>query len=191
MCPRPLHLLLLRLALALGLTVFTAPALSEAASPAPIQFTPFASAAAFGRGTLSDLLIDGDRLTITAGASSGAWQSPPVEPGFAFTRLVASWNAETPAAGRIRVDAQVLTVAGETSDWYALGTWAADEGAVVRTSVNGQSDTIGKVDTDTLSASRDPFASYVLRVRLDRGSSEDPSPSVRLLGAQVSAFAYS
>src|SRR5205823_1799283 len=49
-------------------------------------------------------------------------------------------------------------------------------------------DTLGKVDTDTLSAltAAKPFASYALRVRLERGGADDPSPSVRMLGAQVS-----
>ena len=178
-------------ALALGMTVFASPLQSEAASPAPIQFTRFASAAAFGHGTMAAVVLDGDRLTIASGASSGTWVSPPVDPGFAFTRLVASWNADTPAEGRIRIDAQVTTVAAETSDWYALGTWATDDHALTRTSTNGQADALGKVDTDTLAARGDPLANYTLRVRLDRVSSGDPSPSVRMVGAQVSSFKYS
>jgi len=140
---------------------------------------------------MAAVVLDADRLVIASGASSGTWLSPPIEPGFAFTRLVASWIADTPADGRLRVDAQVTTVLGETSDWYALGTWAADDHAGARTSINGQADALGRVDTDTLSARADPFGSYALRVRLDRASSDDPSPSVRMLGAQVSAFTYS
>src|SRR5229473_923417 len=191
MRPRPAQVLSLLSALALGMTVFASPSLSEAASPAPIQFTRFASAAAFARGIMGGVVLDSDRLIIASGASSGTWLSPPIEPGFAFTRLVASWNADTPADGRLRVDAQGTTVLGETSDWYALGTWAADDHTLVRTSTNGQTDALGKVDTDTLAARADAFASYALRVRLDRASSDDPSPSVRMLGAQVSAFKYS
>ncbi len=136
-------------------------------------------------------MLDSDRLTLAPGASIGTWLSPPIEPGFAFTRLVASWNADTPADGRLRVDAQVTTVLGETSNWYALGTWAADDHTIARASINGQADALGKVDTDTLSARADPFVSYALRVRMDRASSEDPSPSLRMLGAEVSAFRYS
>ncbi len=176
-------------ALALMTSVF--PAETQAAAPAPIQFTRFASAGAFSRGSMAGLVLDGDRLTIAGGTSSGSWLSPPIEPGFGFTRLVASWNADTPADGRIRVDVQVTTVQGETSDWYALGTWAADDHALVRTSTNGQADALGKVDTDTLAARGDPFVSYALRVRLDRTSSDDVSPSVLMVGAQVSSFKYS
>src|SRR5260221_9166519 len=94
-------------ALALGMTVFASPLQSEAASPAPIQFTRFASAAAFGHRTMAGVVLDGDRLTIASGASSGTCVSPPVDPGFAFTRLVASRDADTPGEGRIRIDAQV------------------------------------------------------------------------------------
>jgi peptidase C39-like protein len=186
---RPAHVLSVLSALALGMTVSAPPA--AAASPAPIQFARFASASAFASGILGGVVLDSDRLTIAPGAASGTWLSPPIEPGFAFTRLVASWNADTPADGRIRVDAQVTTVLGETSDWYVLGTWAADDHSVTRTSMNGQADALGKVDTDTLSARGDPFASYALRVRLDRASSDDPAPSVRMLGAEVSTFKYS
>jgi peptidase C39-like protein len=130
------------------------------------------------------------QLQLTAGQASGTWTLPPVEPGFAFTRLVASWNADTPAAGRITVDAQVTTTAGETSDWYTLGIWAASDASVQRTSVSGQSDGLGRVATDTLYARADPFASYRLRVRLERQAVDDPSPTVRSMGASVSDFTY-
>src|SRR5229473_27822 len=181
---RDAQLLPVLAALALGISVL--PLETQASSPPPIQFTRFASASAFARGTMAAVVLDADRLVIASGALSGTWLSPPIEPGFAFTRLVASWNADTPADGRLHVDAQVTTVLGESSDWYALGTWAADDHRLVRTSTNGQTDALGKVDTDTLAARADAFASYALRVRLDRASSDDPSPSVRMLGAQVS-----
>src|ERR1700730_2044068 len=109
--------------LALGMTLFASPSPLAAASPASIQFTRFASAAAFGRGVLGGVVLDADRLTITPGASSGTWLSPPIEPGFPFSRLVASWNADTPGDAHVRVDAQVTTVLGETSDWDACGGW--------------------------------------------------------------------
>jgi hypothetical protein len=73
-----------------------------------------------------------------------------------------------------------------TSDWYALGVWASDDHAVQRTSVRGQSDALGRVETDTLIARDRPFATYVVRVTLERATSEDASPRVRMLGAQVS-----
>src|SRR5437899_3086699 len=102
---------------ALALVISVVPAETQADTLPLIQFTRFASASAFAGGTMAGLLVDGDRLVIASGASSGTWLSPPIEPGFAFTRLVASWNADTPADGRLHVDAQVTTVLGESSDW--------------------------------------------------------------------------
>ena len=134
-------------------------------------------------------MVDGGNLALAPNEVSGTWQSPVVKPGFAFTRLVASWNADTPGDSRLRVEAQVTTPAGATSDWYVLGIWAADDHAVARTSVNAPADVLGRVDTDTLKARGDPFTSYTLRVRLDRAAGEDPSPNVRLLAAAVSVDA--
>jgi hypothetical protein len=113
---------------------------ARAVSPASIQFSRFASSAAFAAGTSSATLPVGDRLVLAAGEVSGSWISPEVRPQSSFTRLVASWNAETPADGRLRIDARATTADGETSDWYTLGLWAADDHAVPRTSVSGQAD---------------------------------------------------
>jgi Peptidase_C39 like family len=159
--------------------------------PAPIKFTRFASGSAFATGSSSGTLVDGERLTLSPGELSGTWTSPGVQPGFGFTRLVASWNADTSADGQLRVEAQVSTAAEEASDWYTLGVWAADDHAFQRTSVNGQADGLGRVDTDTLYARGEPFVSYTLRVRLERVSADDPSPSVRMLGAEAADFAFS
>ena len=111
--------------------LFTLPWMTGAASTPPaIQFTRFASADAFASGALSGVVVDGGNLVLAPNEVSGTWQSPVVTPGFAFTRLVASWNADTPGDGRLRVEAQATTAAGATSDWYVLGIWAADDHAV-------------------------------------------------------------
>jgi hypothetical protein len=160
---------------------------AHATTPAAIQYTR----ATLAGGSFNGTVLNGDRTALAAGASSGTWTAPSVVARASFTRLVASWNADTPAAGRITVQAQVTTTAGETSDWYTLGVWAADDRAARRASVNGQSDSLGRVATDTLYTRGDPFVSYVLRVRLERASADDPSPGVRSLGAAVSDVAYS
>jgi len=170
-------------ALLLGVASISSVAPAGAATNlVPIQLTRFA----LGAGTGSGIVFDGARLVLAEGTASGTWTSATTSPGFGFTRLVASWNAETPEQGRVKVEAQVSTSSGETSGWYALADWASGD----RTSVNGQSDTLGRVDTDTLRSRATPFASYALRVRLERASADDPSPGVRLLAAQVSDFTY-
>jgi hypothetical protein len=173
----------------LALLVWTSSA--SAAAPAAIQFTRFASATDFSSGTFDGTRSDGDHVVLAPGALSGTWSTPSLVTRSSFSRLVASWNADTPAAGRLTTQSQVTTVSGETSDWYTLGIWAAGDLATRRTSVSGQADGLGRVATDTLYASGDPFVSYVLRVRLERASADDPSPSVRSLGAETADYAYS
>src|SRR5438067_158411 len=80
-----------------------------AAAPAPIQLTRFVGASAFATGSFTTTSTDADRLILAPGALSGAWTSPTVQPHDSFTRLVASWNAETPADGRVRIEAQATT----------------------------------------------------------------------------------
>ena len=155
------------------------------AGPAPIAFTRLR----LGDGAMASTLVQNDRLTLAEGQRSGTWTSAPISPGFAFTRLVASWNADTPADSNIKIEVQAATEGGPT-DWYTLGVWAASDHAVQRTSFRGQNDTIAQVDTDTLIARWAPFLTYTLRATLERASAEDPSPSVRMLGAQVSDTAY-
>jgi Peptidase_C39 like family len=70
-------------------------------------------------------------------------------PGIAFDGLVPSWNATTPAGAFIEVFVRVR-VDGAWSNEYALGVWAGGESAVDRHSIDGQSDALGTVYTDTL-----------------------------------------
>lgn len=169
------------LACAMVLLSSSAPTASAAAGD-PILFTRLGLA----NGAVVGAQLDTDRLVLAPGEISGRWTSAPVEPGFGFTRLVASWNADTPGNSSIRVEVQATTSSGTTTDWYTLAVWAAEDHAVQRTSVRGQTDGVGRIDTDTLYARAEPFASYSLRLTLDRPTAEDPSPNVRMIGAQVS-----
>jgi hypothetical protein len=121
------------------------------------------------------------------GALTGAWLAPEVEPGFPFTRLVASWNAQTPGDSRLRIEVQLTTVRGDRTPWYTLGVWAADDPS--RTSVSGQRDAFAEVQTDTLVARGQSFQAYRLRVSPERATS-DTRPAVRLLAAEVSDAAF-
>jgi hypothetical protein len=162
---------------------------ASAVAPAPITFTRFSSTA-FSTGVFDTTRLDQDTIALEPGATRGVWTSPPIAPGFGVTRIVPSWNAETPGASHIRVEVQATTDSGQPTDWYGLGVWAADDHTVQRTSIRGQSDTLGRVDTDTLNARGRPFASYTLRVTLERSTPEDPSPRVFMLGAQASDTSF-
>jgi peptidase C39-like protein len=160
---------------------------SAAAESAAVVYTR----AVLANGNLDSLTMDGGQVALAPGAVSGTWTSSIFQPGATFTRLVTSWNADTPAADKLTIEAQVTTTAGEMSDWYTLGVWAADDASVQRTSINGQANALGRVATDTLYAQAEPFVSYALRVRLDRTTDTDPSPTLRSLGAEVSDFIFS
>jgi hypothetical protein len=117
----------------------------------------------------------------------GTWTSPWVWQGYGFTQLVASWSAATPRNSWVEVRARV-TSGTATSRWLVLGRWASGDKHVRRTSVPGQSDSLGRVDVDTWkAASSAGVASYQLQVRLMRrsGASSAP-PSVSSVGAVAS-----
>jgi Peptidase_C39 like family len=162
-----------------------AAAAAESPSPATIVFTRFDSAAGFGLGTSRGIRVEGDSLVLEGIALTGTWTSPEVDPGFAFSQLVSSWNANTPGASSLKIDVQP-TVNGHATRWLSFGEWAEDDTWIQRTSARGQEDADARVDTDTLVATGDPFERYQLRVTLNRAAAAEPSPTLRLVGAVVS-----
>lgn len=184
------HIYAVSLALVVYALVAMTPRAHAAASGPAVSSTiglaRIVAASQWAAGRSDGTRIDGDSLTLSPGATSGTWTSAPMNPIAPFTRLVASWNAETPGAGLLTVDLKVATTTGQTSDWYTLGVWAADDAAHTRTSVPNQQDSLARVATDTLLAENQPFASYTVRLRLDRDTTDAPSPTVRLIAVSVS-----
>ncbi|MDG4802139.1 hypothetical protein [Micromonospora sp. WMMD980] len=80
----------------------------------------------------------------------GTWTSPVVPVGFTTTELVPSWTADTPPGCWLRVELRGWDGDAATTGWYTLGDWAADDSAVRRSSVPGQSDGRARVAADTL-----------------------------------------
>lgn len=120
-----------------------------------------------------------------AGGPTGTWTSAWREPGFAFTRLVPSWNADTPHGTWITVEAQARRASGGETAWYSMGTWALGDGVVRRATVNGQQDGDARVDTDTLHAAV-PLSAYRVRVTLHRADGFAGTPLLRLVAAVAS-----
>jgi len=122
-----------------------------------------------------------------------SWVSPVVPPGFGLTELVASWNAATPGESWIEVVVRGRQADGSLTKDYVLGRWAekdpADGGAIHRTSLNGQGDTVATVLTDTL-ATRSGYSltEWQLEVRLLRPVGSTAVPTVSELGAMASAL---
>jgi hypothetical protein len=89
-----------------------------------------------------------DFSSFTAGAN-GALISPVVPTQAPFREAVASWNADTPSGSWIEIDLRARVGGTWTGD-YIMGIWTSQNDLAHRHSVNGQTDTFGTVDTDTL-----------------------------------------
>ena len=126
-------------------------------------------------------------LTMPSGTTASTWTSAIFAPGFAFTELVASWNADTTATSLVEVDMQASPDGSYWTKWYVMGEWTYDDTSFHRTSVGLQGDNDGTVAIDTFIAGKVPMTSYRLRVTLTRASTADASPTVRALGAMTSA----
>lgn len=98
-----------------------------------------------------------------------------VDPKIAFNEVVPSWNV-SPAAGAA-LEVQIRSHGdGFTSKWYSFGTWTLDD-AAHRTSVKGQKDDDGNVDTDTFLPKK---GASTVDVRVTLKNHGDGSPKLRL-----------
>jgi peptidase C39-like protein len=124
------------------------------------------------------------QATLPAGVRSRSWTTPWAKPGFALTRLVASWEARTPGDSRVRI--QVRGRAGSvTSSWDTLGVWAQGDRFFKRTTKGEQADDLGSVSVDTWIVP-DGVTSYQLRVTLVRRAGQKASPRIESVGAMAS-----
>jgi hypothetical protein len=99
-----------------------------------------------------------------------------------FTSAIASWNAQTPHGSWIEV-AMRARLGSRWTAWYEMGHWSADLDRDLRTSVNGQHDGDGRVDTDTLVLAHSADA-IQLRTRVHRAASGS-APTISLLALTV------
>lgn len=113
------------------------------------------------------------------------WTSPWTTPATSFTQLVPSWNASTPAGSWIQVLVQVRDTAGTTSTVKDLGRWTLPDAGLKRSSAGPQSDTIARVATDTLVATKKPLKTFRVFVKLMR-TAGGSAPAVTALGAATS-----
>ncbi len=116
----------------------------------------------------------------------GRWTSPWVDPGFALTELVPSWEARTPRGTWIKVLVRGISEGGTRSSWDRIGAWASGDATIRRTTFGAQRDDLARVATDTWMANYGGFASWQLRVVLYRKVGLTRSPRVDTVGAMVS-----
>ncbi|MFH7594702.1 peptidase C39 family protein [Streptomyces racemochromogenes] len=121
------------------------------------------------------------------------WTSPVHRSTVPATEAIASWNARTPAGSWIQTELRATYPDGTAGPWYVMGRWAAGDGDIRRTSVNGQGDGRTTVWTDTLAVDAPAAAAGVrvthwqLRLTLHRRPGTSGGPTVWLAGAMASA----
>ncbi len=152
--------------------------------PAPIEDTaPAWAPAQFDNVALAQPPEGG---VVLSGGSKGSWTSGWVLTRFPFSQLIPSWGADTPAGSWIEVEIQARTAAGRETRWWQLGVWAYGDETMRRTSIVGQGDADGVVETDTLKTRAEKMTAYRARVTLARNSAASASPVLRRISAVVS-----
>ena len=152
--------------------------------PAPIEDT----SPAWAPGQLDNVAVvqSTDGGIALVGGTRGSWTSTWVQTRFPFSQLIPSWSADTPAGSWIEVEIQARTAAGRETRWWRMGIWAYGDETIRRTSVNGQSDADGAVETDTFKTRAEKMTAYRARVTLARSAASSASPILRRIYAVVS-----
>ena len=105
--------------------------------------------------------------------------SPEIKAQIPWNELIVSWNADAPAGSFLKVEARAL-LSGRETKYYTLGCWSPDGKIVPRTSVRGQKDADGNVDTDTLVLNQPAEAA---QIRVTLGGTNGALPTLKFLGA--------
>ncbi len=157
----------------------------------PTDFHAWSSRTDFARAELGRGVILGadgaGSVTLASGALQGTWTSTWYATPTDFSELVPSWQADTPPGTFVEIGLQARTSTTE-SRWFVMGDWAFDTSVIQRRSTDGQSDTVGRILTDTFRSRTAPPGgqpvAYRLRVTLHGTASA--KPVVRQLGATTS-----
>ena len=108
--------------------------------------------------------------------------SPEIQSRIAWNELIVSWNAAAPAGTFLKIEARA-NLPGHTTKFYTLGRWSLDNKTYPRTSVRGQKDADGSVDTDTLILTQPANAA---QIRVTLGGTNGARPALKFLGVAFS-----
>lgn len=184
----------------------TTAATSKDSGPARVRFDRWTTWADFRSGKSSGVLpLPGPRLGVVIAEPTGTtsytdpylnttteyeyatWTSPTRQLDFGATQLTAHWNADTPKGTFLKVEL-LATMEDSHRDTWVMGIWTRDDSELNRTSVNGQSNAYGEIDTDTWSSETGhSMRSYQLRLTLLRRPGLRATPRVWQIGATASA----
>ena len=162
----------IRLLLLLGLTAGLVAGCKTGVLPNPAAYTT----SQFSRFVRVDYF---DNFAHPAGhRGETIFLSPAIAAGIPWNELIVSWNAEAPAGTYVKVEASAIAD-GKPAKFYTMGLWSLDNRIFPRTSVRGQKDADGKVDTDTLVLAKLATAA---QIRITLGGTNGLMPSLKFLG---------
>lgn len=162
---------ILRLPTALALTFVLLAATKSSSTPIDsrgVQFLSLKSFSAFAKSLDS---VTGDTVLT----------SPEIHARIGWDELIVSWNAEIPAGAGLMIEARALYPDHQTR-WFIMGLWSANPALHPRTSVRGQQNDDGGVDTDTLRV-KQPTERVQLRVTLVADGKR--KPKLKFLGLSL------
>jgi hypothetical protein len=104
--------------------------------------------------------------------------SPPIKSSIPWNQLIVSWNADAAPGTFLNVEASAISGERQTK-FYTLARWSPDGITFPRTTMRGQRDADGTVETDTLVLNR-PARAVQLRITL--GATNRILPTLKFLG---------
>jgi len=110
------------------------------------------------------------------------WLTPEIDPQVSWDQLIISWNADAPPGTFVKVEAAAIA-SGFATKFYTLGHWSLDGIKFPRTSMRGQKDADGTVNTDTLVLNQ---PADMLQVRITLGGTNHATPALKFLGFNFS-----
>jgi hypothetical protein len=105
--------------------------------------------------------------------------SAPIDAGIDWNELVASWNVQANPGAKVSILARAVYPDHETK-FYVMSIWSPDPNSDDRTSVSGQKDEDGRVDTDTLTLLKK--ARTVQIMIATEPANDGSAPSIDFLG---------
>ena len=120
------------------------------------------------------------RATNDAGAT--ILLSREIKAGIPWNELIVSWNAYAPAGTFLKIEASAISP-NHTTKFYTLANWSLDNKVFPRTSVRGEKDADGNVDTDTLILTQPANAT---QIRVTLGGTNGALPRLKFLGVSFS-----
>ncbi|MDB6024854.1 MAG: hypothetical protein JWM68_1077 [Verrucomicrobiales bacterium] len=108
--------------------------------------------------------------------------SPDINAFIPWNELVVSWNASAPSNTFVKIEAAAI-FGDHKSKFYTVATWSPDNAKFTRTSVRGQKDSDGTVDTDTLIV---PNLATGTQIRVTLGGEGKRKPDLKFIGLSFS-----